>query len=246
MVTFNISTVREDGKLEELKYCLLSRRVEILGVQEHRQVHAKDSFRYRRVESYIFITSSAWRNVIQVATGSVGLLLSPQTHGVLLNNRNGACRSALGIGLGVVTVGWGWMQVLCLRHPPLMSKCPDTASLGNGAIQGGLGGYHTVIIAMRYIYTFFYWLQLSTIAKSEIIISIWPVIRFTAARRLRVVRSGQEMSMNPTFKGLKAIVCDGSNYIQWQAVPHADGSVEKGSVLGACSGCWQVQTMIRT
>lgn len=130
----SVSTVREDGRLEELTHCLLSRRAEILRIQEHRQVHANDSFKYRRVESYTFITSSAWRNETQAATGSVGLLLRPQTHRVLLNNRNGACRSTLGIGLGVVMGAWGWMQVLCLWHPLLMSKCLDTAGLSNGAI----------------------------------------------------------------------------------------------------------------
>lgn len=57
-------------------------------------------------------------------------------------------------------------------------------------------------------------------------------------------RNGQEMSMNPAFKGLKAIVCDGSDYMQWQAVLHPGGSVEKGSVQGVCCGCREVQSMI--
>lgn len=64
MGTFNTSTLREDARLEELTL-------------EQRRVHTEDDIRYRRVGHYSFITTSAWRNEAQVATGGTGLFLSP-------------------------------------------------------------------------------------------------------------------------------------------------------------------------
>ena len=69
--------------MEELTHCVESRGVEILGVQEHRRVHEDINIKYHRVESYTFVTSSAWRNEAQAATGGVGLLLSPRARKAL-------------------------------------------------------------------------------------------------------------------------------------------------------------------
>ena len=69
--------------MEELAHCAESRGVEILGVQEHRRVHNEITIKYCRVESYTFVTSSAWRNEAQAATGGVGLLLSPRARKTL-------------------------------------------------------------------------------------------------------------------------------------------------------------------
>ncbi|XP_029312544.1 craniofacial development protein 2-like [Cottoperca gobio] len=76
MGSFNANTVREEGRLEELAHCAEERRVEILGIQEHRRVHSEDQIVYHRVEKCWSFTSSAWRNEAQAATGGVGLLLS--------------------------------------------------------------------------------------------------------------------------------------------------------------------------
>lgn len=78
MGTFNANTVREDARLAELAHCAEERGVDILGVQEHRKVHGNDAIVYHRVGRYSFVTSSAWRNKAQGATGGVGLLLSPR------------------------------------------------------------------------------------------------------------------------------------------------------------------------
>ena len=75
MGSFNACTVREDARLAELAHCVEEWGVEILGVQEHRRVHTEDRIAYRRVERCTFISSSAWRNEAQAATGGVGLML---------------------------------------------------------------------------------------------------------------------------------------------------------------------------
>lgn len=79
MRTFSASTLREDAQLGELTRCTEEREVEILRVQEHRRVHTEDDIRYCRVGRCSFVTSSAWRNEAQAATGGIGLLLSPRT-----------------------------------------------------------------------------------------------------------------------------------------------------------------------
>ncbi|KAJ8384488.1 hypothetical protein AAFF_G00205090 [Aldrovandia affinis] len=83
MGTFNASTVREETRLAELAHCAEKRGVEILGVQEHRRVHAHDPIVYCKVGNCSLITSSAWRNEAQAATGGVGLLLSPRARKAL-------------------------------------------------------------------------------------------------------------------------------------------------------------------
>ncbi|KAJ8399549.1 hypothetical protein AAFF_G00409600 [Aldrovandia affinis] len=60
MGTFNASTVREEARLAELAHCAKKRGVEILGVQEHRRVHAHDPIVYCKVGNCSLITSSAW------------------------------------------------------------------------------------------------------------------------------------------------------------------------------------------
>ena len=84
MGTFNANTVREDARLAELAHCAEERGVEILGVQEHRRVHSNhDAIVYHRMGGCSFVTSSAWRNEAQAATGGVGLLLSPRARKAL-------------------------------------------------------------------------------------------------------------------------------------------------------------------
>ncbi|KAJ8401446.1 hypothetical protein AAFF_G00383650 [Aldrovandia affinis] len=83
MATYNANTVREEARLEELAHCAEERGVEILAVQEHRRVHTDQPINYRRVGGCTFITSSAWRNDAQAATGGVGLMVSPRARKAL-------------------------------------------------------------------------------------------------------------------------------------------------------------------
>lgn len=58
--------------------------MENLGLQEHKRVHPDpDPVVHTRVGGYIFISSSAWRNEAQAATGGVGLLLSSRVRKAL-------------------------------------------------------------------------------------------------------------------------------------------------------------------
>ncbi|KAJ3593132.1 hypothetical protein NHX12_005469 [Muraenolepis orangiensis] len=83
MATYNANTVREEARLEELANCVEERGVEILGVQEHRRVHTDQPILYHKVGGCSFITSSAWRNDAQAATGGVGLMVSPRARRAL-------------------------------------------------------------------------------------------------------------------------------------------------------------------
>lgn len=68
MESLNANTVREEAKMAELAQRHEKRRVEILGVQEHRRLYADDQIVYRWIERCEFITSSAWQNEAQVVT----------------------------------------------------------------------------------------------------------------------------------------------------------------------------------
>ena len=83
MAPFNANTVREDAWLVELAQCVEERGVEILGVQEPGRVHTDLTIKYQRVGGCTFITSSAWRNDPQAATGGVGFMVSPRAREAL-------------------------------------------------------------------------------------------------------------------------------------------------------------------
>ena len=78
MATFNANTVREEARLEELAHCVEERGVEILGVQEHRRVHADRPILHHKVGACTFVTSSAWRSRSHAANGGAGLMLTPE------------------------------------------------------------------------------------------------------------------------------------------------------------------------
>ena len=82
MGTSNACALREDARLVELVHCAEEQGVEILGMQEHRRVHTEDLL-YRGVERITLITSSAWQNEAQAATGGVGLMLDSRARKVL-------------------------------------------------------------------------------------------------------------------------------------------------------------------
>ncbi|XP_033637877.1 uncharacterized protein LOC117298668 [Asterias rubens] len=73
--TFNVRTIREECRQEELVSCMIKQGIDIIGIQEHRIVH-NDPLRFIKVLGQSLITSSAWRNEAQAATGGVGLLVS--------------------------------------------------------------------------------------------------------------------------------------------------------------------------
>ena len=57
--------------------------IEILGVQEHRLIHA-DPIEFKRLGSSYLVTSSGWRNEVQASQGGVGLLMGTKARKALL------------------------------------------------------------------------------------------------------------------------------------------------------------------
>jgi hypothetical protein len=75
--TFNALTIREEARAQELAACAQKVGVSILGIQEHRRVHAETEVVFSLVEGMHLITTSAWRDpVTNSAQGGVGLLIN--------------------------------------------------------------------------------------------------------------------------------------------------------------------------
>ena len=84
--SMNVRTIREGWRAQELAENCLLQNIQILGIQEHRIVHEDQEIRYSKLQGSIeMITSSAWRNEAQAATGGVGLLLSKEAAKLLTN-----------------------------------------------------------------------------------------------------------------------------------------------------------------
>ena len=83
IATFNVNTIRNDNKKEELAYVTNKHQIEIIGIQEHRIIH-NDEIEYRNLGDHHLITSSAWRNNAQASQGGVGLLLGSKARKALL------------------------------------------------------------------------------------------------------------------------------------------------------------------
>ena len=63
-------------------------RVAVCGIQEHRRVHTdvmKETVVTKMIEDYYLVTTSAWRNEAQAATGGVGLMLSRDAQKTLIS-----------------------------------------------------------------------------------------------------------------------------------------------------------------
>lgn len=75
--TFNIRTLNSPAKREELAHEAEHYGIDIICLQEHRIVHS-DSLLQENLNGYTLITSSAWKNQRNAATGGVGFLISPR------------------------------------------------------------------------------------------------------------------------------------------------------------------------
>ena len=84
--TMNVRSLREGWKAEELAEKCLLQDIQILGIQEHRIVHEDQDIRYSKLHGNVeMVTSSAWRNDAQAATGGVGLILSKRAAKLLVD-----------------------------------------------------------------------------------------------------------------------------------------------------------------
>ncbi|XP_072050068.1 uncharacterized protein [Amphiura filiformis] len=73
--TMNVrTTIREQQCREELVSNLIEYNVEVLGIQEHRIIHA-EPIRYENILDRTLITTSATKNDAGAAVGGVGILL---------------------------------------------------------------------------------------------------------------------------------------------------------------------------
>ena len=96
MATLNACTIREDSRTRELAHCAKSLGIEILGIQEYRQVY-QAQFEYSIMEDRLLVTLSAWRNEAQAAVGRIGLLLSNRAKKAICDNRCCSSRIMLAV-----------------------------------------------------------------------------------------------------------------------------------------------------
>ena len=54
----------------------------VIAIQEHRRIH-KEEIKYEEIDNHLLVTSSAWRNSAQAATGGVGFLMSKKASSAL-------------------------------------------------------------------------------------------------------------------------------------------------------------------
>ena len=74
--TFNLTTGKDDWRINELIHNMDKQKFSISGIQEHKRVHVNEQIKYQHIDSHLLITASARRNTAQAAGGGVGLLLN--------------------------------------------------------------------------------------------------------------------------------------------------------------------------
>ncbi len=84
IASFNVRTIKDNSRLDELVYNANNYNIAIVGIQEHRCVH-EEPVHYTERGGYHLITTSAWRNTQQAAIGGVGLLISTAAERALCN-----------------------------------------------------------------------------------------------------------------------------------------------------------------
>ena len=75
IASFNIRTGKDNWRIFELIHHMDKYNISIIGLQEHRRVH-EEEIKYETIDGHLLVTSSAWRNSSQAATGGVGFLMN--------------------------------------------------------------------------------------------------------------------------------------------------------------------------
>ena len=85
VATFNARKLRLENRRKELVNYFKEQSIAILGTVDHKIVHKEgdDDIVYDTIEDGIFITSSAWRNSRNAASGGVGLVVNKIAAGTL-------------------------------------------------------------------------------------------------------------------------------------------------------------------
>ena len=68
----NVRTIRDEHKQLELKYSFESHDLDILGIQEHRIMHA-ETVKYNTIGHSTLIITSAWTNYQSASTVGIGI-----------------------------------------------------------------------------------------------------------------------------------------------------------------------------
>ena len=74
VATHNVRTIRLESKQQELAHNCKTQKIKVLRVVDHKIVH-DELFLFKDTESPILITTSAWRNINNSASGGVGLMI---------------------------------------------------------------------------------------------------------------------------------------------------------------------------
>jgi hypothetical protein len=80
--------LREHGKMKELVKCIRKQGITVWGIQEYRLVHTldmKEHLQTHKLHDHFLLTSSAWRNSQNVATGGVRMVLSKLARQTMIN-----------------------------------------------------------------------------------------------------------------------------------------------------------------
>ena len=109
--TFNTTTLNSPAKKEELAHDASQYGIDIIGLQEHRVAHS-DALLQESLNGYTLITSSAWKNQRNAATGGLGFLISTRTLKFCLS----ICSHSERI-MGISLLGNPTTAVLCCYRP---------------------------------------------------------------------------------------------------------------------------------
>ncbi len=81
--TFNIRTSNYERNLHELTELAEENNIDIICIQEHKIYHNDIELRYKQINAWTLITSSAEKNSANASIGGVGMLMSPKAYKAL-------------------------------------------------------------------------------------------------------------------------------------------------------------------
>ena len=85
IATFNVRTLNRIGQLPELTASAMDHDIDIICIQEHRNLHSEDIKYHNTGNGWTFLSASAWKNSVNATIGCVGMLIGPWAL-KLLNN----------------------------------------------------------------------------------------------------------------------------------------------------------------
>ena len=71
IASFNIRTGKDKSRISELIHHMEAYDISFIGLQEHRRVH-EEEIKFEKIDGYLLVTSSAWRNSAQLQLAELG------------------------------------------------------------------------------------------------------------------------------------------------------------------------------